>query len=70
MTWALSISCLSPVVDYEENVFEHFEKNAPHHACWGLINACLKHVFRSIYFARIRCALCDKADESADESKK
>jgi hypothetical protein len=29
MTWTLSISCLSSVVDYEENLFERFEKNAP-----------------------------------------
>jgi hypothetical protein len=29
MTWTLSISCLSSVVDYEENLFERFERNAP-----------------------------------------
>jgi hypothetical protein len=27
---ALSISCLLSVVDYEENLFERFDKNAPH----------------------------------------
>jgi hypothetical protein len=29
MTWTLSISCLSSVVDYEENLFERFDRNAP-----------------------------------------
>jgi hypothetical protein len=29
MTWTLSISCLSSVVENEENLFERFDKNAP-----------------------------------------
>jgi hypothetical protein len=29
MTWTLSISCLSSVVDFEENLFEAHHKNAP-----------------------------------------
>jgi hypothetical protein len=28
MTWTLSISCLSSIVDYEENLFERFDRNA------------------------------------------
>ena len=29
MTWTTSISCLSFVVDFEENLFEGYDKNAP-----------------------------------------
>ena len=29
LMWTMSISCLSSVVDFEENLFEGFDKNAP-----------------------------------------
>jgi hypothetical protein len=32
MTWTMSNSCLLSVIDFEENLFEGFYKNAPHYS--------------------------------------
>jgi hypothetical protein len=47
MTWTLSISCLSSVVDYEENLFERFDRNAPHES--------IQVNFRSIASENFEC---------------